>query len=105
MKILNGLEISIDQIQVLFASQIQMRVTETPVAQEHRLANLNVEAVSFVNVNLHTLDQSVKLGQGKSKNYLQIHNRSQFYFIKYLVTFGMAIFLFVASEKRNAFRS
>ena len=38
---------------------MQMRVTETPVAQEHRLANLNVEAVSFVNVNLHTLDQSV----------------------------------------------
>ena len=38
---------------------MQMRVMETRVAQAHRLANLNVEAVSFVNVNLHTLDQSV----------------------------------------------
>ena len=36
-----------------------MLVMETPVVQEHRLANLNVEAVWFVNVNLHTLDQSV----------------------------------------------
>ena len=29
------------------------------MVQGHRLANLNVEAESFVNVNLRTMDQSV----------------------------------------------